>query len=627
MSLMNRYKLAGQPLVDFNVEAKKLYEEAKDAVKRTKSQELWEMYGYTDIENWKLDYKRGQTNLFWLCTVPLAEPLDLLENENSLHRMICGDFFIKKDPYIEARTWKEAVSKQSTIKNRMLLYPRGTFKSSIDRIDVVQWIICFQNIRVLVMTAEETLAESFVKDIRKHFLIPENNRLTQFQMLYFQHCWEGRVKGATNEFTTKARTQEQPEPTVLALSLGMSTAGKHFDVGKYDDCVSETNSGPRASVEARKTVSDDLKLKRYLIDGYGYRDYVGTIYDPEDAYAILQRTIPELHVYKRPAMWLKSSARTKPRQELTENDWDLLFPYDSQGVERLTYKFLKSEQDIDEYLFSCQYLLEPLSARTVRFTEQLLRSHITQSEGLPQPGTYRSFSAWDLAYSIEAGRDYSVGTVGWFGIAGPQAGRVFIVDIVRGRFSKSELAFQIAEQAAKWNVERIGIENSPGAQFLDTDIRLQLIRAQYSNCPIDYFPIDNHKGAKNARAETLETLLVAHRLWLASDIGPVLEEVITEFVHFKPALKRKDDCVDSIAHLVRYLPTNVESLQTQAQNEAVFDVMKQKQLREYLYDKDLHTTWRDAANPPQAAPMPLDWEGAPINCSGCALPPQFCICR
>ncbi len=617
MSLMNRFKLAGQPLVDINVEAPKLYEKAKAAVEETKSLEHWKLYGYDQFEKWKDDYKLGQTDLFWLSTVPLDEPLALVE----MHRLITGDFFIKKNPYIEARTWKEAVSKQSAIKNRMLLYPRGTFKSSIDRIDVLQWIICFPNIRILVMTAEETLAESFVKDIKKHFLLSENTKLTQFQMLYYQHCISAKTKGKANEFTTSARTQDQPEPTVLALSLGMSTAGKHFDVGKFDDCVSEINSGPRASLDSRKIVADDLKLKRYLIDGYGYRDYVGTIYDPDDAYAALQRTIPDLHVYKKPALWLKTGSKTKPKDQLGENDWELLFPEDAEGVERLTYKFLKSEQDIDEYLFSCQYLLEPLASRTVKFTEALLKSHVTQAEGLPQPGTYRTFSAWDLAYSVEAGRDYSVGCVGWFVITGPQAGRMFVVDIVRGRFSKSELTFQIAEQAGRWKVERLGIENSPGAQFLDTDLRQQLLRAGHANCPIDYFPIDNHKGAKNARAEMLETLLVANRLWFSSDIG-ILEDVIGEFVGFKPGTKRKDDCVDATAHLARYMPGQIEIPATEIERqEAAYDILRQKDLHERLYPG-----WQPPP-PPEAPPMPLEWDGAPVNCAGCALPANFCICR
>lgn len=627
MSLMNRFKLAGQPLVDLNVEAPKLYEAIKKAVTETGSEEHWEMYNYNDFDKWKADYKRGQEDLFWLCTVPLAEPLALVDSTDprnpSLHRAICGDFFIKKNPYIEAKTWKEAVSKQSTIKNRMLLYPRGTFKSSIDRIDVVQWILCFPNIRILVMTAEETLAESFVKDIKKHFLIPENNKLTQFQMLYYQHCWEGRIKSTSTDFTTKARTQDQPEPTLLALSLGMSTAGKHFDVGKFDDCVSEVNSGPRANENSRKIVSDDLKLKRYLIDGYGYRDYVGTIYDPEDAYAVLQRTVPDLHVHKKPAMWLRAGSRTKPKIELIENDWELLFPEDSEGVERLTYKFLKAEQDIDEYLFSCQYLLEPLAARTVKFTELLLTSHVTQAEGLPQPGTYRVFSAWDLAYSIEAGRDYSVGCVGWFVVAGPQAGRMFVVDMIRGRFSKSELAYQIAEQAARWKVERIGIENSPGAMFLDTEIRQQLVRAAYAACPVEYFPIDNHKGAKNARAEMLETLLIGNRLWFSSDIG-ILGEVILEFVGFKPGTKRKDDCVDATAHLARFMPTHIEpSIMDVEKQEAAYEILRQKDLHERLYPG----TWQIPQPQIQQEPLPLEWNGSPISCAGCALPPQFCTCK
>lgn len=599
MSLQARFQFQGTPYEQPDFKA--LHKEARSAADATKALKEWTAYGYEDVEAWINDYKKGQTDLFWLCVVPLGEPLALVET----HRAITDDFFIKKNPYVDARTWKEAVSKQSTIKNRMLLYPRGTFKSSIDRLDIVQWIICFPNIRILVMTAEESLAESFVKDVKKHFLVPENTKLTRFQMLYFAHCERASKKGAANEYTTRARTLEQPEPTVLALSLGMSTAGKHFDVGKFDDCVSEINSGPRATPEQRKTVSDDLKLKRYLIDGYGFRDYVGTIYDPADGYGVLQLTIPELLVRKKPALWLKEESITKPKNLLTEADYHLLFPVDAAGVERLTYKFLRAEQDIDEYLFSCQYLLEPLASRTVKFTDQLLRSHITQAEGFPQSGTYRIFSAWDLAYSVEAGRDYSVGCVGWFVVSGPLAGKMFIVEMIRGRFSKFELAFKIADMASRWKVERLGIENSPGASFLDTDIRQQLIRCGHASCPIDWFPVDTQKGAKNARAEGIEILLMNDRLWFSSEIA-ILDDVIKEFINFKPGSKRKDDCVDSVGHLARYMPSNVEIPHTeQEQFDAVLDILRQKDLHDRLYPGYV-------APEPVPESVPTTYEGLPI---------------
>ena len=48
-----------------------------------------------------------------------------------------------------------------------------------------------------------------------------------------------------------------------------------------------------------------------------------------------------------------------------------------------------------------------------------------------------------------------------------------------------------------------------------------------------------------------------------------------------------------------------------------------------LRQKDLHDRLYPAWQPPppEAPPMPLEWDGAPINCASCALPPNFCVCR
>lgn len=578
-----------------------LHAEAFEAVTKTNSEADWKSYGYDNLAVWERDYVMGQRDLYWLCTNLLG--LALVEEA---HRPITDDFFIRKNPYIQARSWKDAVAKQSTIKNRMLLYPRGSFKSTIDRSDVVQWIICFPNVRIFMMTAEESLAVSFVRDIKKHFAVPENTTLTRFQMLYTAHCVSAKKKEAENQFTSRARTEDAPEPTLLGLSLGMSTAGKHCDLCKFDDCVSDINSGPRATNESRKTVSDDLKLKRYLVDAYGYRDYVGTIYDPDDGYAAIQRTIPDLHVLRKPALTVKKESLKKPKEILGKEDYDLLFAADGDGVPRLTYEALMTEKHVDEYIYSCQFLLEPLASRTVKFTEELLNSHKVGSEGLPQAGTFQTVMAWDFAYSDEKGRDFSVGSVGWFCITGPLAGRCFVVDMVRGRFSKSELAHQVAKMAARWRVEKIGIEKSSGAEFLENDIMREVHRMGYSDCPQpEWFSVDAQKNAKNARAEGTETLLITDRLYFSSEIA-ILEDVIKEFVNFKPGSKRKDDAVDSIGHLCRYLPTHIEVPRTQQEkNQAVHDMLVQKQINELIF----------IAQPkpePPPPPMPTEIDGVPI---------------
>src|SRR5437660_2231467 len=90
--------------------------------------------------------QRAKTDLFFLAKYVLGK--DMMEE--GTHRRVC-DFFIQKDETI-------SIGEQSWIKERLLLYPRGGFKSTIDVCDAVQWILNFPNIRILFLTATDDLA-------------------------------------------------------------------------------------------------------------------------------------------------------------------------------------------------------------------------------------------------------------------------------------------------------------------------------------------------------------------------------------------------------------------------------------------------------------------------------------
>jgi len=598
----------------------KLYQEAKGAAEKTGSTD-WLKYGYNDPKVWEEDFRRGQQDLYWLCT-------DLLELAlvDETHRPITDDFFVKKNPYIEARNWKDAVAKQSTFKNRLLLYPRGTFKSSIDMADAIQWIICFPNIRVFYMTAEEGLAADFVRQTKSHFQVEEDKQLSRFQMLYFTHCVSAKKKESEFEFMSRSRKEQQAQPTLLALSLGMSTAGKHADVGKFDDCVSNTNSGPKANEESRKKVTAEIKLARPIVDLYGYRDYVGTPYDISDAYSSLEETIVDLKVLKEPAWVLKPGSRKKTLDQITEDDIEsLLFEKDGHGVERLSFKALKTELNVDAYIFSCQYLINPTLTKVVKFTEQMIRAAIIPHEQFPQPGTYFVGMAWDFAKTDNPDSDRSVGGVALFTTKGPMAGRMYIADIRRGRYSKSDLPHQFAGLGVTWRpLEKIGVEKSPGADFLENDILRALAKVGYHDCPpIEWFPVDNQRGAKNARAEGTENLFLNQQIFFSDQIPKdVMNDVIREFVQFKAGTNRKDDSVDMVGHLSRFLPKDIAIPQTEQEKiTAAWDVLAQKQRSERQFghrENPLTETgqhWKtDGYDLPKevVVPPPTHWEGMPI---------------
>jgi hypothetical protein len=601
-------------MVPFDFE--KLYKESKQKVEATKSTEDWTKFGYDDPKVWEKDFRNGQADLFWLSTELLN--LALVEE---VHRKITDDFFIKKNPYVDAKNWQQAITKQSQVKNRLLLYPRGTFKSSIDMADAIQWMICFPNIVVIYMTAEESLATDFVRQVKGYFQVPDNSKMTRFQMLYTEHCVSAKRKESEDQFLSPARKENHAQPTLLALSLGMSTAGKHGHVGKFDDCVSNKNSGPKATPEQRKAITDEIKLARSLIGLAFYRDYVGTYYDGADAYVSFEETISDLKVLKAAAWEVKPHARKKQVHELEEEDVILLFPVDRDGVPRLTFKALMDEYKVDAFIFSCQFLLNPTLTKTVKFTDQMFRKQIVPSSEFPQDGTYFIADVWDLATSDGKKSDRSCGMVGKFTIAGPLAGRMYVSEIIRGRYSKSELPFQIAGQANRWKpIKNLGIEKPPAHDFLENDIMRAMQKVGYPDCPaIEWIPIENIKGAKNERAAETEILLVNNQVFFSADIPTdVMNEVIKEHVSFKAGANRKDDSVDTLARLARYMPKEISCPQSEQEKQtAAWDLLKQKQTHERMFppneDKQTSTWKRDGYDRQEAVAAPLtEFEGMPI---------------
>src|SRR5882672_9529729 len=69
------------------------------------------------------------------------------------------DFFVKKDKT------KSIAEQDKVIKTRVLLYPRGSQKSTVDIADAVQWILNFPEVRICFLTAEDTLATTLVDEL------------------------------------------------------------------------------------------------------------------------------------------------------------------------------------------------------------------------------------------------------------------------------------------------------------------------------------------------------------------------------------------------------------------------------------------------------------------------------
>ena len=105
----------------------------------------------------------AQTNLYFLCHLLGWRDMTL-----NTHEDICNKFFVTKDPTFNTME-KFAKQYKQEKKHRLLLVPRGGFKSTMDACDTIQWIINYPETTILIMTGTLPLATAFVKQIREHF--------------------------------------------------------------------------------------------------------------------------------------------------------------------------------------------------------------------------------------------------------------------------------------------------------------------------------------------------------------------------------------------------------------------------------------------------------------------------
>ena len=493
--------------------------------------------------------ERCKTDLFFLGKEVLGKRFT-----ERTHRAMC-EFYVKKDPSF--KTFREFAEKYQGPKDRLQLVPRKAYKSTIKVIDSLQWHICWPDISIMTMTAESSLAKSFVEEFQSYLTIrgserdPYTKRIvggspTLFQELFPEFCITEKESTKGGDFISPARRNFSKEPTIGAISIQQSGSGWSCDILDFDDVLSDDNTETGLQLEKlekRIAMATNLRKK------FGFRHLVGTRYHPLDAYGHLAESNGILQLYGdvetenlkylcRPCWWLKD----RPYEQPDYRSWvpnvdevELFFPED------LTFKVMAKELKEQPEVFFSQELNDPVEAAAAQFTDELIRSCFVDHTAVPKEGV--TYVAWDLAYGVKAGRDYTVGAVGFM----DRQGRWFITDIVRGRFNHTELSYQIVNTNRVHSPVRCGIEDSVGARWLTNDID-RYAREMESPTDIDWVGLGHGSDdAKIERMVTLHPLMTQKRLFFLNTIMYV-DDLIKEFKNIGTK-RTRNDIPDAISRL------------------------------------------------------------------------------
>ncbi len=621
-------------------------------------------WGYLHFDQWLYARDQARKELYWLAT----EVFDL-DLQPHVHKIVCDQFVAKnfdgvyRDGYELKKDFQKALGNQSRVphvwmqtreftdddykysegriesvrdygkyvrdpveyekivnyaRTMILLDSRGFFKSSIDAVDCIQWIINCPDIRILIVSGVVKLAEQFLVMIKvgpkkRSFYLPKGIRPDVFHLLFPEYVIRG-VAGTSNEPLRLSEDTHAPQrhfsadPTLGVISVPSTLTGFHNDVTKFDDIVTDTNSN---NEETRGAVQFKADGAVNMLMPWGWHDVIGTRYFPDDYYGVTKKTWEDnpdmfnLKYFERACWKVKPEHKEIERRniyELTEDMVDLTFP-ELAGTPHQSWLDLRKKMK-NERSFRCQQLNQPVwgEESTISLDRILLeeRKSKTLSDVLPHPGV-RDFGyvygAIDLARENKQFSDFTALAVGKVYQEGAvpvpidmantvsmerQDGKwiMVVLDVQFGKWSQTEIANRIAAMNDKWHVQQWYGEDTGGLQLLKERIN-DVSRTTYGHWPyIRWATPDNSENAKRNRIKGIETLLRTARLFfLIAPWNPEVFEQLEKYKGQKSSRYFKDDVPDVLSQLARFVPSLVALSKKELEQKAADD---EARYRDYL---------------------------------------------
>lgn len=494
-----------------------------------------------------------------------------------VHLATCN-FFVKKNfdgVYHEDYTLKDvhdAIERQDDCHHRLLLDPRYHYKTTIDSVDCLQWLINVPDIRIFIVTAEEENADDFLRQIKSYLYQPDGAELTKFQAMFPEFVLRGTAGYSSQPFVSPARRHNQKDPTMWADSISATLSTQHCDIMKADDVISNRNSNTERT---RKELKRKFDGAIHVIDPWGFFDVIGTRYSSDDWYGT--RVLAEqeardsglyntLKVQIRSAWTVKEgwteegvSWRELPIKKLKLEMVDLLFP-ELKSTPQKTFERFMVDAINNELDFRCQLLNEPAHDADAPwinpFTDALLTASTTHASNGPNKDEGDLVIWWDTALTDGKQSDYSAGVVGQIWKRPDEMWELFIWQVFAEKMTTFDLAKSIVALSKKWNPIITQFEQPRSLEIKDfiSAVNKQKNLQEYFGPIVGVYP-DQQKDAKINRIKGLEVLFRLGLIKFA--FGPWIDLAFEQFKDFTGTSVnkgRKDDIPDAIGKLARRLP-------------------------------------------------------------------------
>jgi hypothetical protein len=423
-------------------------------------------------------------------------------------------------------------------RRRSLMYPRNTYKSTMDVANCVKLIITYyMTIAILILSGSKELAFAFVDQVASFFVRSGNRPITLFQALFPELCITRQKNSGV--FTANLRQSEPEiiEPLIWGNSIDSATTGWHPDVLVLDDVNNNRNSN---SFTARTRVTKAYKLSRKILKPTGLELMIGTPYGPGDLFndqLLTARPGSYDRVFK-PAMKLISGERLDANGFPAEEEVELLFPT------ILSYEFLREEYEADFASFQSQYMLDSYGAAEIIFGEREVLDVMVDEDKIPMEG--QTFCAFRLPCRSQRWNTVS-GAVGIM-----NRNRMYIVEAIQGHYKPSTMAKTIHDTARRHGLHLIAVEDAPGARLMQAAIDNYALTTGWP-LRIQWTPFTDDAGVRDIRIRSMEALIATSRLMFST--GVKTKPLMTGFVEY--GMTEETGLPDVISQVADNLPRSI----------------------------------------------------------------------
>lgn len=423
--------------------------------------------------------------------------------------------------------------------NRLILMPRGTFKSFIGTMAHTLWLLANDpNMSILIYSDSTEKAEGFLTDIKNHMQGSIQGSL--FRGVFGK--WEVDPKrGVWNQSaaTVAIRKSASRESSIETAGLETSKTGKHYQHIKMDDLVTDKNVTTR---ELMLKVIDVYKNADPLLLRSGRKDIIGTRWDYGDLYGWLLSTYkgdPNFSIFHRSA---HNADCTK-------------YFFTDIGKESLTPDICqRKKKEWGSYKYSCLIQNEPVDPETATFkvsdfsfyNRQQLPAGLFITCCLDPIPPHEGTRGDDAALTV-CGTDHEL--------------NIYILDIVRGRMQPSEQIEELFRLHQKWHINAFGVETNAFQKVMRRDIEFRYKEERLRNPNFRFFHIEEFVGAslpnKELRIRGLQPYHERGALKFPGEsvetLTGVWSELAFQLIQFPKSAK--DDLSDSLAgHVAIHRP-------------------------------------------------------------------------